>query len=172
MEELARPLAAAYGSFGCHAVRRAPDDGCRPTPVTGRRARPGHGNGGYILTRASRPAGGCGQERGLLRFLLDAARDGHSVCAVWRALPRAHTLLNYAVREADLLPFVCDKPPLPKQGMLMPGSHIPILPPEARSSGGRTTCHPALEHSADEVQSQLSPPRAKGTRFVTCRAGE
>jgi len=32
--------------------------------------------------------------------------------------------------KPDLLPFVCDAAPS-KQGRYLPGSHIPILPPEA-----------------------------------------
>lgn len=65
----------------------------------------------------------------LLRFLLDQAARGHSVAA-YGAAAKGNTLLNYAGIGPDLLPWVCDAAPS-KQGQFLPGSHIPILPPQA-----------------------------------------
>lgn len=66
---------------------------------------------------------------GFLRFLLDAKRDGKTV-AGYGAAAKGNTLLNYAGVKPDLLPFICDAA-VSKQGKVMPGSHIPILPPDA-----------------------------------------
>lgn len=65
---------------------------------------------------------------GLLRFLLDAKRNGETV-AGYGAAAKGSTLLNYGGVRPDLLPFICDAAPS-KQGKMMPGSHIPIVTPE------------------------------------------
>lgn len=64
-----------------------------------------------------------------LRFLLDAKRDGKTVAA-YGAAAKGNTLINYAGIRPDLIPFVCDAASS-KQGKLLPGSHIPILAPDA-----------------------------------------
>jgi hypothetical protein len=65
----------------------------------------------------------------LLQFLLLQKFNGKTVAA-YGAAAKGNTLLNYAGLKPDLLPFVCDAA-IAKQGKFMPGSHIPILPPEA-----------------------------------------
>jgi SAM-dependent methyltransferase len=65
----------------------------------------------------------------LLAFLLKAKREGKTV-AGYGAAAKGNTLLNYAGVKPDLLPFICDAAPS-KQGRFMPGSHIPILAPDA-----------------------------------------
>jgi SAM-dependent methyltransferase len=64
----------------------------------------------------------------LLAFLIDQKRQGKTIAA-YGAAAKGNTLLNYAGVKPDLLPFVCDAAKA-KQGKFMPGSHIPILPPE------------------------------------------
>jgi len=64
----------------------------------------------------------------LLTFLLEQKRSGNTVVA-YGAAAKGNTLLNYAGIKPDLLPFVCDSA-RSKQGKYLPGSHIPILPPE------------------------------------------
>lgn len=63
-----------------------------------------------------------------IRFLIDQKQAGKSV-AGYGAAAKGNTLLNYAGIKPDLLPFICDAAPS-KQGKFMPGSHIPIYPPE------------------------------------------
>jgi SAM-dependent methyltransferase len=65
----------------------------------------------------------------LLLFLIETKRTGKKVAA-YGAAAKGNTLLNYAGVKSDLLPFVCDAAPS-KQGKFMPGSHIPILAPQA-----------------------------------------
>jgi SAM-dependent methyltransferase len=64
----------------------------------------------------------------LRRFLKEKKKSGHSVAA-YGAAAKGNTLLNYAGITTDLLPYVCDITPA-KQGKYLPGSHLPILPPE------------------------------------------
>ncbi len=61
----------------------------------------------------------------LLLFLIDAKRRGVKVGA-YGAAAKGNTLLNFAGIHSDLLPYVVDRNPA-KQGMYMPGSHIPIV---------------------------------------------
>jgi hypothetical protein len=65
----------------------------------------------------------------LLLFLIEQHRAGKSVAA-YGAAAKGNTLLNFAGVKGDLLPYVCDAAPS-KQGKYLPGSHIPILPPDA-----------------------------------------
>jgi len=102
---------------------------------------------------------------GLLRFLLDAKRDGRLVAA-YGAAAKGNTLLNYAGVKPDLLPYVCDAAPS-KQGKLMPGSHIPILPPAALRERRPDYVLILPWNIAAEVRAQLADLAALGTRFVT-----
>jgi len=64
----------------------------------------------------------------LLAFLIEANLAGKAIAA-YGAAAKGNTLLNYAGVKPDLVSFVCDAA-ASKQGKFMPGSHIPILPPE------------------------------------------
>lgn len=64
----------------------------------------------------------------LLEFLIEQQRAGRIV-AGYGAAAKGNTLLNYAGVKPDLLPYICDAAPS-KQGKYLPGSHIPVLPPE------------------------------------------
>jgi SAM-dependent methyltransferase len=65
----------------------------------------------------------------LLSFLLHAKADG-KVIVGYGAPAKGNTLLNYAGIRSDLLNYTVDRNPH-KQGLYLPGSHIPILSPEA-----------------------------------------
>jgi C-methyltransferase C-terminal domain/Putative zinc binding domain/Methyltransferase domain len=64
----------------------------------------------------------------LLGFLLDAARQGKSV-AGYGAPGKGNTLLNHCGIRSDLMRYTVDRSPI-KQGQFLPGTHIPIYPPE------------------------------------------
>jgi 2-polyprenyl-3-methyl-5-hydroxy-6-metoxy-1,4-benzoquinol methylase len=101
----------------------------------------------------------------LLRFLLDAREKGATV-AGYAAAAKGNTLLNFAGVKRDLLPFVCDAAPA-KQNMYLPGSHIPILSPQALRERRPDYVLILPWNIAAEVQTQLSDLAAQGTRFVT-----
>ncbi len=65
---------------------------------------------------------------GLLRFLDQAAGEGKSVAA-YGAAAKGNTLLNFCGVGADRIACVVDRNPA-KQGHYLPGSHVPIRPPE------------------------------------------
>ena len=64
----------------------------------------------------------------LLQLLIDVRRDGSSVAA-YGAPGKGNTLLNYCGIGPDLIEYTVDRNP-GKHGMFLPGSHIPIYPPE------------------------------------------
>ncbi|MDC1160491.1 class I SAM-dependent methyltransferase [Luminiphilus sp.] len=90
-----------------------------------------------------------------LDFLIQQKKNGKSVVG-YGAAAKGNTLLNYAGVKPDLLPFVCDAAPA-KQNRYMPGSHIPILAPEAIRQAGPDFVVILPWNIADEVQAQLSP---------------
>lgn len=67
----------------------------------------------------------------LLLYLISQKRQGRRV-AGYGAAAKGNTLLNFAGVRPDLLPYVCDASPS-KQGKFLPGSRIPIYPPERLS---------------------------------------
>jgi hypothetical protein len=101
----------------------------------------------------------------LLFFLLEQKRMG-KVVAAYGAAAKGNTLLNYAGVKTDLIAFVCDAASA-KQGMFMPGSHIPILAPEYLEELKIDFLLILPWNIAPEVILQNSFLRAKGTKFVT-----
>lgn len=67
-------------------------------------------------------------KRDVLRFLLDAQESGRSVVG-YGAPGKGNTLLNYCGIRPDLLSFTVDRNPH-KHGKFLPGSRIPVLPPD------------------------------------------
>ncbi|WP_429179702.1 methyltransferase domain-containing protein [Aeromonas salmonicida] len=100
----------------------------------------------------------------LLSFLLAQRRAGKMVAA-YGAAAKGNTLLNYAGVRPDLLPYVCDAAGS-KQGRFMPGSHIPIVSPEAMTANPPDFVLILPWNLVDEVSHQLAPLRAAGTRLV------
>ncbi len=100
----------------------------------------------------------------LLAFLLEQQKQGKLVAA-YGAAAKGNTLLNYAGVKPDLLSFVCDAA-LAKQGKYMPGSHIPILPPEEIAKHKPDVVVILPWNIADEVMRQNAFIRDWGGQFV------
>ena len=101
----------------------------------------------------------------LLSFLIEQKRAGKKVAA-YGAAAKGNTLLNYAGVKPDLLPFVCDAAEA-KQGKYMPGSHIPILSPNALEKNRHDYVLILPWNIAAEVKQQNAALAAQGTKFVT-----
>jgi hypothetical protein len=67
-------------------------------------------------------------KRGLLSFLIKAKDSGKSIAA-FGAAAKGNTLLNYCGIGTDMIDYVADSSPH-KQGLRLPGSHIPIVSPD------------------------------------------
>ena len=100
-----------------------------------------------------------------VNFLADAKRQGKTVAA-YGAAAKGNTLMNFAELGANLIQYVVDKNPA-KQGKFMPGSHIPIVSPEALRSQRPDYLVILPWNIVAEVKQQNAQLAELGTRFVT-----
>lgn len=100
-----------------------------------------------------------------VRLLLDARSQDKTVAA-YGAAAKGNTLLNYAGVRPDLIAFVADRNPA-KQGKYMPGSRIPIRPPEALIENRPEIVVILPWNLADEVIAQLVSAGVGNATFVT-----
>jgi C-methyltransferase C-terminal domain/Methyltransferase domain/Putative zinc binding domain len=103
------------------------------------------------------------QRKDLMRVLGEIRSSRH--IAGYGAPAKGNTLLNYCEIDRSVLDFIVDRSPL-KQGLLTPGTHIPVEPPE-RLTGSeiRDTLLLAWNFS-DEVLRQQQDYRSRGGRFI------
>ncbi|MFL5285836.1 MAG: methyltransferase domain-containing protein [Rhodopila sp.] len=97
---------------------------------------------------------------------LDAQRAVGRLVAGYGAAAKGNTLLNYCGIGPERLAFVADRNPA-KQNTLLPGSHIPVVPPEAIEAARPEVIIILPWNIRSEVISQLAAARDWGARFVT-----
>lgn len=103
--------------------------------------------------------------RSELRDLLSGLkRDGKRVAA-YGASAKGSTLLNYCGIGRETLDFVVDRSTV-KQGMYTPGTHLPILAPEAVKDRRPDYLLLLVWNLADEIFEQQRPYREQGGRFI------
>ena len=100
----------------------------------------------------------------LLEFLIDAARAGKKVWG-YGAPAKGNTLLNYCGIRGDLIEATVDRSPH-KQGKYLPGTHIPIRPPESVSEARPDYLLILPWNLQDEIVGQMAGIREWGGRFV------
>lgn len=100
----------------------------------------------------------------LLRFLLDARAAGQNVVG-YGAPAKGNTLLNFCGIGPELLPFTVDLSPH-KQGLLLPGSRIPIRAPEAIRNARPDYVLILPWNLRHEIVAQMAMIREWGGRFV------
>jgi hypothetical protein len=100
----------------------------------------------------------------LLTFLLTAAADGRSV-AGYGAPGKGNTLLNHCGIRADLLAYTVDRSPW-KQGKFLPGTHIPIYPPDHIAETRPDYVLVLPWNLREEISEQLDYVRSWGGRLV------
>lgn len=100
----------------------------------------------------------------LLMFLIEQKQAGKRVIG-YGAAAKGCTLLNYAGVKTDLLPYVFDAAPS-KQGKYLPGSHVPILPPDKLREYMPDTILILPWNIQDEVTQQLADIREWGGQFA------
>ncbi len=101
----------------------------------------------------------------LLAFLADARRSAKTVAA-YGAAAKGNTLLNFCeVTPADII-MVADRNPN-KQSMLLPGTHIPVVSPEALMRAKPDYVLILPWNLQTEIRQQLRGIEEWGGRFVT-----
>ena len=117
------------------------------------------------------PAGYAGFEgevrrikRDLLSLLIEARRAGRSIAA-YGAAAKGNTLLNYCGVRGDLVDFVADRNPY-KQGRFLPGTHIPIVAPDAIDERRPDYLLILPWNIRDEIISQTHRVRSWGGRWI------
>jgi SAM-dependent methyltransferase len=103
-------------------------------------------------------------KRSLLEFLIHAKGEGNSIVG-YGAPAKGNTLLNYCGIRRDFLDYVVDRS-AHKQGLFLPGTHLPILDPGAVSETKPDYLLILPWNLRDEIIEQMSHVRAFGCKFV------
>jgi 2-polyprenyl-3-methyl-5-hydroxy-6-metoxy-1,4-benzoquinol methylase len=103
-------------------------------------------------------------KRGILEFLIQAKRSGKRI-AGYGAPGKGNTLLNYCGIRTDFMDFTVDRNPL-KQGKYTPGTHIPILSPDAIRDARPDYIFILPWNLRDEIIGSLGYAREWGAKFV------
>jgi len=103
-------------------------------------------------------------KRKLLEFLLAAKRAGKQVVG-YGAPGKGNTLLNYCGIRTDFLDYTVDRNPY-KQGKYLPGTHVPIHPPERIRETRPDYVLILPWNLKDEIAEQLAYIREWGGRCV------
>jgi hypothetical protein len=100
----------------------------------------------------------------LVSFLITAAAEGKTV-AGYGAPGKGNTLLNHCGIRSDLLAYTVDRSPY-KQGMFLPGTHIPIYAPDRLAETRPDYILVLPWNLRAEITEQLQYVRSWGGRLV------
>lgn len=103
-------------------------------------------------------------KRDLLSFLIDAKKHGKSIVG-YGAPAKGNTLLNYCGIRTDLIDYVVDRSPH-KQGLFLPGTHIPIFSPDKSRETKPDYLLILPWNLKDEIIRQMADIRKWGGNFV------
>ncbi len=147
--------------FVCHA-----DNATQPTsPAVGKLVQREHEAGLRDLATYARFGEKVKEtKRRLLEFLITAKRAGKSV-AGYGAPGKGNTLLNYCGIRTDFLDYTVDRNPY-KHGKFLPGTHIPVLPPERIAETRPDYLLILPWNLREEIMSQMAFIRGWGGQFV------
>jgi hypothetical protein len=102
-------------------------------------------------------------QRGFRSFVAEQHARGRRLAA-YGAAAKGNTFLNSCGITASDVICVADRNP-EKQGKLLPGSHIPVVSPDALAAARPDDVVILPWNLADEVAAELAPLRAAGTRL-------
>lgn len=100
----------------------------------------------------------------VVSFLIQASREGRTV-AGYGAPGKGNTLLNHCGVRSDLISYTVDRNPY-KQGMYLPGTHIPIHAPEHLAETRPDYIMILPWNLRTEIAAQLEYTREWGARLV------
>ena len=100
-----------------------------------------------------------------LRELLAQLRQQGKTVAAYGAAAKGSTLINFFGLGRDTLAFVADRSTY-KQGRLMPGQHLPIVPPDQLAAQKPDYALLLTWNFADEIIAQQKAYRQAGGKFI------
>lgn len=100
----------------------------------------------------------------LLELLIGIKRNGKTI-AGYGAPAKGNTLLNYCGIRTDFIDFTVDRSPH-KQGLFLPGSHIPIYAPDKIFAAKPDYVLILPWNLKDEIVQQMSAIAAWGGKFI------
>jgi len=103
-------------------------------------------------------------KRKLLSFLIEVKRQDKTVVG-YGAPAKGNTLLNYCGVRHDFVDYTVDLSPH-KQGLFLPGTHLPIFPPQRISETKPDYVLILPWNIKDEVMNQMAHIRDWGGQFV------
>jgi len=103
-------------------------------------------------------------KRKLLEFLIEAKRKGKTITG-YGAPGKGNTLLNYCGVRGDFIDYTVDRNTY-KQGKYLPGTHIPIFPPEKIRETKPDYVLILPWNFKDEIMDQVGYIREWGAQFV------
>ncbi|MBJ7329672.1 MAG: methyltransferase domain-containing protein [Solirubrobacteraceae bacterium] len=147
--------------FGCHA-----DDASKPitdaaTALLEREAAAGFLD---IETYVAFGEQVHADKRRILEFLTGLKDEGKRIVG-YGAPAKGNTMLNYCGVRTDFLEYTCDLNPH-KQGSVLPGTHIPIVSPDAIMETKPDVVLILPWNLRDEITEQLSEISSWGGRFA------
>ena len=103
-------------------------------------------------------------KRDLLEFLIEKRREGKTIIG-YGAPGKGNTLLNYCGIRTDFLEYTVDRNPY-KQGTGLPGTHIPVHPPEKIAETKPDYILILPWNLKDEIAAQLAYTAEWGAKLV------
>ncbi len=100
----------------------------------------------------------------ILEFVIDLKHAGNSI-AGYGAPAKGNTMLNYCGIGREFIDFTCDANPH-KQGNVLPGTHIPVLAPDAIGERKPDVVLILPWNIKEEIMDQLAGIRDWGGRFA------
>ena len=103
-------------------------------------------------------------KREILKFLIQTKEEGKTIVG-YGAPAKGNTLLNYCGIRTDLLEYTVDRSPH-KQGLFLPGTHIPIYHPDKIRETKPDYVLILPWNLKDEIMEQMAYIRGWGGKFV------
>ena len=147
--------------FACHAANTQQETGPRVAQLIAQERAAGLDELGTYAAFAERVKE---TKRKLLDFLITAKRAGKAVVG-YGAPGKGNTLLNYCGVRTDFLDYTVDRNPY-KHGKFLPGTHIPVLPPERIAETRPDYLLILPWNFKDEIMEQMAFIRRWGGKFV------
>jgi hypothetical protein len=147
--------------YACHAEDSSKSTSERVTAMRMREKEAGLTSMAYYSSFAEQVKE---TKRKLLDLLIQAKREGKSI-AGYGAPGKGNTLLNYCGIRTDFIDYTVDRNPY-KHGKFLPGTHIPIYPPDKIKETQPDYVLILPWNLREEIMAQLSYIRDWGGQFL------